>query len=364
MPSTLEHISSQLLKTPLEQLPVNNLQQLASDFPWFATAHLLLAKRNGGNALRRVAICINDVQRLQWLLTEKPVDTASILARFGEAQPEVTAEPAPAADTTATPLVDAALQEAVQPEEVLPELPPEPELVHETLEIPADADDIEAASEPVLITPETGGIADEFPEHAAAIEPEPVLEDLAETEPAGQNDETTDSTSTNAAMVELAEQIAAPEPLPVSEPEQVPEPVLKNIPNTASPFKLNLSGSADMPDLSFQPYHTIDYFASQGIKPEMEAKDKFSSQLRSFTQWLKTMKQVDYKAESHKNPDPVVDAQARASLQDKEIVTEAMAEVLEKQGKKDKAIEIWEKLLLLHPEKSHFFAARIQDLKN
>ena len=62
--------------------------------------------------------------------------------------------------------------------------------------------------------------------------------------------------------------------------------------------------------------------------------------------------------------DPVVEAQANASVSGKEIITEAMAQVLEKQGKYQKAVEIYEKLLLLHPEKSSFFAARIEELKN
>ena len=44
--------------------------------------------------------------------------------------------------------------------------------------------------------------------------------------------------------------------------------------------------------LSFGAYYTIDYFASQGIKVSQEEnpKDKFGKQLKSFTDWLKTMK--------------------------------------------------------------------------
>jgi hypothetical protein len=61
--------------------------------------------------------------------------------------------------------------------------------------------------------------------------------------------------------------------------------------------------------------------------------------------------------------DPVVDAQASASVQEKDVITEAMAAVLEKQGKYQKAIDILGKLMLLHPEKSAFFAAQIENLK-
>ena len=40
-------------------------------------------------------------------------------------------------------------------------------------------------------------------------------------------------------------------------------------------------------ELTFEPYHTIDYFASQGIQPKLEEKpkDQFSRQLKSFTEW-------------------------------------------------------------------------------
>ena len=44
--------------------------------------------------------------------------------------------------------------------------------------------------------------------------------------------------------------------------------------------------------LSFTPYHTIDYFASQGIKisNEIKSADKFGNQLKSFTSCIKEMR--------------------------------------------------------------------------
>ena len=47
-------------------------------------------------------------------------------------------------------------------------------------------------------------------------------------------------------------------------------------------------------ELVFEPFHTVDYFASQGIKfkEEEKPKDKFSQQLKSFTDWLKIMKRL------------------------------------------------------------------------
>ncbi|MFH7813326.1 hypothetical protein ACH0C8_15555, partial [Acetobacter lovaniensis] len=55
---------------------------------------------------------------------------------------------------------------------------------------------------------------------------------------------------------------------------------------------------------------------------------------------------------------------AEASNADSEVVTEAMAEVLVKQHRKDKAAEVYEKLSLINPAKSAYFAAKIQSLSD
>ena len=52
------------------------------------------------------------------------------------------------------------------------------------------------------------------------------------------------------------------------------------------------------------------------------------------------------------------------SLQeDREIVTETLADIYLMQGHKDKAIEIYEQLILKYPEKNIYFAAQIERLK-
>lgn len=116
-----------------------------------------------------------------------------------------------------------------------------------------------------------------------------------------------------------------------------------------------------------EPYHTVDYFASQGIKVDLtQPQDKLGSQLRKFTDWLKQMKNV--KTESADlGTDPEVENMiqgiAKSSNETKEIVTETMADVLVKQGKTDKAIQLYIKLSFLNPDKSAYFAAKIEQLK-
>lgn len=121
----------------------------------------------------------------------------------------------------------------------------------------------------------------------------------------------------------------------------------------------------------FEPYHTIDYFASLGIKlkPEELAKDKLGQQLKSFTDWLRSMKKISpQQAETVAGMDDLttksIQKIAEFSNEAKEIITEAMAEVWAKQGHREKAVEIYEKLSLLNPSKSSYFAARIDALKS
>lgn len=121
-------------------------------------------------------------------------------------------------------------------------------------------------------------------------------------------------------------------------------------------------------DLVFEPYHTVDYFASQGIKLSQEEvpKDKFGKQLKSFTEWLKTMKRIS-RSDISKTVDPstesTVQHMAEDSVHDSSVVTETMAEVWAKQGNKEKALKIYEQLSLLNPSKKAYFADLIENLK-
>jgi hypothetical protein len=121
-------------------------------------------------------------------------------------------------------------------------------------------------------------------------------------------------------------------------------------------------------ELLFEPFHTVDYFASQGIKIRAEEKptDKFGVQLKSFTDWLKILKKSPTTALTKNLTDGAekkVSQMAEHSLTEKEVVTEAMAEVWAKQGNTQKAISLYTKLSLQEPAKSTYFAALIDELK-
>lgn len=122
-------------------------------------------------------------------------------------------------------------------------------------------------------------------------------------------------------------------------------------------------------DLLFEPFHTVDYFASQGIRALQEQKpdDKLGKGLKSFTEWLKTMKRLPV-AETVNVPasaaERKVESMAGSSVQQSEVVTEAMAEVWAKQGNTVKALDIYNKLSLQNPSRTAYFAAKIQTLNN
>ncbi|KAA9038504.1 hypothetical protein FW778_13150 [Ginsengibacter hankyongi] len=120
--------------------------------------------------------------------------------------------------------------------------------------------------------------------------------------------------------------------------------------------------------IAFEPLHTVDYFASQGIKitEELLTNDKLGSQMKSFTAWLKSMKKLHpgKLEEQSLATEKLIQTSADESNINTEILTEAMAEVLIKQDKKEKAIEMFSKLSLINPSKSAYFAARIESIKS
>jgi hypothetical protein len=120
-------------------------------------------------------------------------------------------------------------------------------------------------------------------------------------------------------------------------------------------------------EMLFEPLFATDYFASQGIKLSevIENDDKLGKQLKSFTSWLKTMKKVhpDKLASVNSFIEAAVQNQAAKSNIEEEVLTEAMAEAFALQGKNIRAIDTYEKLSLLNPAKSAYFAAKIESLK-
>ena len=165
------------------------------------------------------------------------------------------------------------------------------------------------------------------------------------------------------APLDEEETAAQTEPLPIDESNQKIAAILSE---QAEEYNKPVEGEETV-SLQSEPFHTIDYFASQGIQLEFKKEEtNFDAKVHTFTNWLRQMKRI--------NPHPVdlgTDADqesfvvniAATSNQTKDVVTESMAEVLLKQNKNGKAIEIYEKLSLLYPFKNAYFAAKIEQIK-
>lgn len=298
------------------------LQEVAAAHPYFSAAQFFLLQQTASGdpdyplQARKTSVLFNNPGWLQFQLLKSGQHPApAVIPESLAGNPEPSAE-APAQE------------EEVSTEASLPEHPV------------SEADtDIPVSLSPGEITPEP------VPEPVQESEPEVSLQ--IET-PAG----------VKAAEIEVeTNDINTP-----SGPDTVPAHI---------PLPEPVSGE---PALLFEPLHTTDYFASVGIKLSEQEKtnDRLGKQLKSFTDWLKTMKKVPgSQPDPGTRPEPVEAAAseshirhlAEQSNQEGEVLTEAMAGVLLQQGRKEKAIEILEKLSLLNPAKSTYFAAKIHQIK-
>ncbi len=148
----------------------------------------------------------------------------------------------------------------------------------------------------------------------------------------------------------------------------IPQSISNQLADAKAGMSKHLSGDALDINYNNEPAHAVDYFDSQGIKLDLSKlpQDKLTRQLLKFTDWLKHVKTA--------NPNPkdlgtapeletIVESSAKHSNDSREINTETMAEVYAKQGKLEKAIQIYIKLSFLNPDKTAFFAKKIQELK-
>ncbi|MBV7533202.1 hypothetical protein [Chitinophaga sp. sic0106] len=160
-----------------------------------------------------------------------------------------------------------------------------------------------------------------------------------------------------------------------TEPEN-PEPMFRIFP---------LELSADEPtELVFQPLYTDDYFAYKRLK-DPEHADELSIQgeaeMKSFTSWLREIKdnfagktnkdwyqqQLHRIYEEDEEPEisETVEKMALDSIRiNNDIVSETLAEIWVRQRQYQNAIQIYQKLSLLNPDKNAYFAQKIKELKS
>lgn len=308
-------------KSNLDEVSVEELQQLADAYPYFSAAQLLLLqKKKAANEaglqeqLLKTALYFPNEQWLRYFLSDDKGETIKTVAGT-------------------IPLVvetnDDLLSDRVSNTEAEEEKIIHSERIKES----------EAEEDANLVT----------------LPAEQLLEDISDKESIQSEPEEIPLDED-----ELKQQS---EPLPIDEANQKIASLLFE---QAEEFNKPVEEKTEVP-ISTEPFHSVDYFASQGIKLDAKPNDTvFDKKVHKFTDWLRQMKRinphpVDLGTETEE--ETVVAGIADSSNYTKAIVTESMADVLLKQGKREKAVEIYQKLSLLNPDKSTYFAALIQKIK-
>jgi hypothetical protein len=118
--------------------------------------------------------------------------------------------------------------------------------------------------------------------------------------------------------------------------------------------ELNMSSknNKDEPIEDSQEARFTDWL--EGLKKSRKSEDRED---KSSEEKKKKKKKKKKKAKKDK-------AKLKHELEQAEIISETLAELMAKQGYTEKAIEMYTRLSLLFPEKNSYFASKIEDLNN
>ncbi len=86
-------------------------------------------------------------------------------------------------------------------------------------------------------------------------------------------------------------------------------------------------------------------------------------QIDIIEQFIKTQPTIKGKVVAEEKAVPKDDLSEKSLLYNENIISETLVEILLKQGKNDKAVEVLKKLIWKFPQKKAYFAAQIEDLK-
>jgi hypothetical protein len=351
----------------LDSLPRERLEAFVEEYPCFGFGHYLLSRKlkaeNAGHFLtvtQKTGLYFSNPFWLQWLLensreTEDRHTPARPAIETDHGIPvEKVTEPGPpiAAETVTEPGPPIAAETVTAPDLPIP-AETAAELLLDSLERAKELrESLIRMNEDFFSGSDTGrpGQPDQFQPAEEPIRDEEPPYILAEAHPDSHNGTATTDTSP-------AQQHEAP-----VQQHDDPAPAMPSTPPAAE-----TAHSTTISSPIFEPFHTIDYFASQGIRLTIDENptDPLGRQLKSFTDWLKVMRRLPQK-EREIIPDRVAEQTiqnfAAHSIEGKEVVTETMAEVLAKQGMRERARIVYEKLSLLNPDKSAYFATKIEQL--
>ena len=379
--------------TALTGADVRALEQLAEAFPYCQSAHLLLAKAAhdqgsmlAGQRLRRAATYAADRSLLRQLI-ELP-EPAVMLATPATAQTDNLTN---VALPTAALAVETAISEPKPVAQVLPELPQADALPEDkpdqVIGQPEAVVMEEAQEEPVI------ALAEELP---APLQAEaPLAQVLVEDELPPQAPPIRPPAEAVAAHLEFGLAAAEPaeiiayqlpelaEPLfsPQEEPQLATTPQLPAFSGLAGISYAPSEGSrlgfclvateaaAELPVSSLPPVG--EFFAPDAaLLTHLAAHQPAAPKATSLDLINSFLKRAPAPARRRSaplpnapEPDAQADLSVRSTRAEPDLASESLAKILARQGKTERAIAVYERLMVKQPEKMAYFAAQIESLR-
>jgi len=378
---TANRIIQHIFQQPdIKQVDEAALERLVTSYPYFTAARLLLARKQYTVQKNLLAPAVKKAQQYS---TNMHYFYRFVTTEEKSVAPEAPVEEAP------TP-VPAPVHEAPvnvfpdEPETAAPAPQPVPESkIHVTVPKAPSAE--QTARQESFTAPAYNTEEEELTVTANDVIATPVTS--TPSQPATATAAPTWEAPAAAPVQEPLTATPARETSPAA-PAQEPAATAAKLPLTAAIdtepikiFPLDTSDTAET-SLTYQPLYTDDYFAYKRLKePEQadELNEKGAAEMKSFTSWLREMKHTFaekaskqwYQQQMHRSyedADPEVSeavekmAMESITLND-DIVSETLAEIWARQHQYQTAIHIYQKLSLLNPNKSAYFAQKIKELK-
>ena len=364
---TANRIIQHIFQEPeIKQVDEAALEQLVTAYPYFTTARLLLAKKQYTAQRNLLAPAVKKAQLYSTNMHYfyRFITSVEPVAVPAPVEPEIPAYIPPLDETVTSFPEPEPKEEPVEEPTPVPVIE-EPPVIPEEAPDPVIEEPVATREEPAAVLP----VIEEPTVSPEAVYNEPVILTEPETAPV---------------VPESSIYVA---PAPVTE-----IPVHQDMADTTVDthtgteeesikiFPLELDNSEST--LTYQPLYTDDYFAYKRLKDPEQAEilnEKGASEMKSFTSWLKDIKSTfsekstrqqyhQQLTRSYEDFDPEVSeavekmAMESITLTD-DVVSETLAEIWAKQRQYQTAIHIYQKLSLLNPNKSAYFAQKIQELQ-